>query len=101
MKSSSKFFPGLSLFLILVGIYLFTYTGVPVSNDENFLFDTTQGFVRRGEFRLTTLFDLRSEPRSFYLDYLDGLPWPAAPQEPLQPILAAPLFALAERLPAI
>lgn len=86
----------LALIFILCGIYWLTYNGLHISNDERFLFDSTESFVRRGDFRLTYLFDLRSQR-----NLVNGVPWPEAAQEPLQPILASPLFWLAQSLPKI
>jgi hypothetical protein len=44
---------GLSLFFLLVGFYLLTFQGFPLSIDELFIYDMTESFVRRGDFYRT------------------------------------------------
>lgn len=96
MSYRKLFVPSMTLFFILFGIYWLSYSGIHFSNDERYLYDSSESFVRRGDFRLTYLFDLR--PKA---DVLDGTPWNKSLHEPLQPILASPLFWLAEKPPSI
>jgi hypothetical protein len=86
----------LSLFALLCSIYFLTYFGDRTSNDGNYIFDSTESFVKRGQFDITIHYDLlgAASPE-------DGSPLPASQQEPLQPILAAPLYWLAQQAPTI
>ncbi len=86
---------GLALFVLLSGLYLLTYSGVPLSNDENYLFDNTLSFARRGTFRPLSFYDLRPGKD------VEGNPRIDTAQEPMQPILAALLFRVAEWLPEV
>src|SRR5262245_43439451 len=86
---------GVALFALLSAIYWLTFDGAPISNDEQYLFDSTQSLVRRGSLRPTILFDLQPSVGA------DGVPWLTIVAEPLQAALAAPLFWLAQNSPAI
>jgi hypothetical protein len=86
---------GLCLVVLLTGVYFITYNGYATSRDEWFLFDATESMAQRGNLRLNYQADAYS-PIS--LD--DSFP-PVADTEPLQPILAAPLFLMAQALPGI
>ena len=48
----------LCLVALLVGVYFITYNGFAISRDEWFLFDATESFARRGDFRLSYEYDL-------------------------------------------
>jgi len=86
---------GAALVTLLIAVYLVTYTGHAISNDERFLFDATESMARRGNLRQNLYFD-NYPPTTLR----DAQP-PPANTEPLQPALAAPLFLLAQALPAI
>lgn len=96
MPKKQIFFLGLLLFFLLASIYTAFYWGVHFVIDEQFLFDSTESLVRRGNFRLTYTYDLRATN-----NLADGEPWPLSAHEPLMPILAAPLFYLAQSVPSI
>ena len=86
---------GLSLVAFLVACYMLTYNGYAYSRDEWFLFDATESFARRGTLELNFEFDAFPP-----LSARQARP-PTVDAEPLQPILAAPLFLLAQALPEI
>jgi len=90
-----KFAIGLALMTLLVAVYLVTFNGFAISRDEWFLFDATESIARRGTLEQNLQYDAypptslaEVEPR-------------AVDSEPLQPILAAPLFLIAQTLPGI
>ena len=85
----------LALVWFLTGLYLLLYSGIRVSNDEIYLFDSTESFARRGNFQLNYTFYLHP--------ILNGanIPERAGLYEPLQSILAAPLFMIAQALPNV
>lgn len=84
-----------ALVWFLMGSYLLLYSGIRVSNDEIYLFDSTESFARRGDFQLNYTFNLQPN--------LDAQGNPDRPglYEPLQPILAAPLFLVAQAIPGM
>ena len=86
---------GLSLVALLVAVYMLTYNGYAYSRDEWFLFDATESVARRGTLELNYEFDAFPP-----LSLAEARP-PNVDAEPLQPVLAAPLFLLAQALPAI
>ncbi len=86
---------GLSLAVFLVAVYMLTYNGYAYSRDEWFLFDATESLARRGTLEQNFEFD------AYPPLGLDEARPPNVDAEPLQPILAAPLFLLAQALPAI
>jgi hypothetical protein len=86
----------LSLFCLLCGVYFLTYAGDRVSNDGNYLFDSTESFVNRGQFDISYHYDLLGANQATPAD-----PLPGAQHEPLQPILAAGLYQLAQVVPGI
>ncbi len=86
---------GASLVVLLIAVYLTTYSGYAISRDEWFLFDATESIARRGDLRQNFEFDA-FPPRNAS----QALP-PPADIEPLQPILAAPFLLAAQFLPAI
>ncbi len=84
-----------ALVWFLMGIYILLYSGIRVSNDEVYLFDSTESFARRGDFQLNYTFNLQPN-----LD-AQGYPDRSSLYEPLQPILAAPLFLVAQTIPGM
>lgn len=88
----------LAVFVLLTGVYLFTYSGVYLSNDETGLFDATESFARRGNTHVTYDLNVRR-----VRDYVIGTQpdTPLVDSEPLHILLAAPLFLIAEALPGI
>ncbi len=96
-KSRSVAWTGVVLFCVLVALYTLTFLGINVSNDELYLFDSSESFVKRGNFRITYRFDVLASS----LEDESEVPFPLPRQEILQPILAAPLFWLAQQTPDI
>ncbi|NLX10048.1 MAG: hypothetical protein GXY36_10365 [Chloroflexi bacterium] len=86
---------GSGLVALLIAVYFITYSGYAISRDEWFLFDATESFARRGDLRLNFLYDANPPVRA-----AEVRP-PVADTEPLQPVLAAPLFLIAQALPGI
>jgi hypothetical protein len=86
---------GLSLVAFLIAVYFITYSGYAVSRDEWFLFDATESMARRGTMEQNFQFDAYP-PVS-----LSDVNPPSADTEPMQPVLAAPLFLIAQALPGI
>jgi hypothetical protein len=85
----------LCLIALLIGVYFITYNGYAISRDEWFLFDATESYARRGDFRLSYEYDL-ARPLS-----LESFPPAPAGTEPLQPALASVLFRAASLAPDI
>lgn len=97
-SSLSPFRPwaiGVSLVVFLIAAYFFTFNGYKISGDEALLFDATESMARQGNFQLNYLFDAHP-PTSL----LNANP-PSADTEPMQPVLAVPLFWIAQALPGI
>jgi hypothetical protein len=86
---------GLSLVAFLIAVYFVTYSGYAVSRDEWFLLDATESMARHGTMEQNFEFDAYP-PIS-----LENARPPSADAEPMQPVLAAPLFLLAQALPEI
>lgn len=86
---------GLALWLILTGTYIFSYSGLPLSSDEYIIFDSTQSLVLNGTMARTIGYNVDPSIQE------DGTPWPQQKYEPLQVIVAAPLFWLGHQLPDI
>jgi len=84
-----------ALVAFLTGVYFLTYNGYAISRDEWFLFDATESMARRGNLRVNEEFDAYPP-----LSAAEVEP-PSADTEPLQPMLAAPLFWIAQALPEI
>ncbi|GAB4511449.1 MAG: hypothetical protein OHK0046_09540 [Anaerolineae bacterium] len=87
----------LALFFLLFGAYWLTYRGFALSQDELFIFDSTESFVRRGDFYRTYEF------YKFHTGAFgpNGEPWGALNQEPLTSILVAPFFWLGQTLESV
>jgi hypothetical protein len=81
---------GVSLIVFFIAVYFLTYSGYAISRDEWFLFDATESMARRGNMEQNYQFDAYP-PFS-----LKTAQPPSADTEPLQPILAAPLFLIAQ-----
>ncbi len=86
---------GACLVTLLIAVYFLTYSGYAISRDEWFLFDATESFARRGTMELNYEFD------AYPPQTLDAVRPPSVDAEPLQPVLAAPLFLAAQALPGI
>ena len=86
---------GLGLVVLLIGVYFATYTGHGVSDDEWLLFDATESMARRGDLRTNFHFDA-TPPLS-----LKHVQPPSVSSEPLQPLLAVPLFWIGSLLPGV
>jgi hypothetical protein len=88
LSTNSKRGQLLALACLLVGllflVYLLTYSGAPLTDDERRIIDTTDSFSRG-----TLLLNQTG--------YLDGLV--RTDVEPAQPLLSLPLYWLAYRLP--
>ena len=89
----------IALSVLVASIYMITYSGRIESSDTLFMFDATGSFVRHGDFRL----DLTAGERRFwnYEEPLPEIPPLRVDAEPLQLILASPLYWLAEQLPQL
>jgi len=86
---------GVSLVTLLIAVYFLTYSGYAISGDEWSLFDATESLARRGTLEQNYNFDAYP-PIS-----LSAAHPPSAGIEPLQPVLATPLFLVAQVLPGI
>jgi hypothetical protein len=86
---------GISLVVFLIGVYFFTFNGYAISRDEWFLFDATESMARRGNLRVNYEFDAYPP-----LNLKHPLV-PSLGSEPMQPILATPLFWGGEVLPDV
>jgi hypothetical protein len=86
---------GLCLVVFLAAVYFFTYNGAATSTDEWFLMDATESMARRQDLQINLSFDTRPP-----FSIKQAQP-PPADTEPLQPILASPLFLIAQALPQI
>ena len=84
-----------ALFLVLVGLYSLSYSGLLTSGDEFAMFDSIASFVRRGNFLRTIEFNTVPQFQP------DGTPALDAKYEPLQLLLSAPLMLLARYVPEI
>lgn len=87
-----------ALVVCLASVYMITYSGRVESGDALYLFNGVGSFVRFNDFLLDVSAGTRP-PQTFTATSL--YPLPSADVEPLQVLLAAPLYALAEALPGI
>ncbi len=86
------------LFTLLSSVYLITYSGQLDSSDTQRYFDAVSSFVDYGDFTL----DLSTSQFTPYtFDANNPLPLVSANVEPLQIILAAPLYWFAKVVPGI
>ncbi|RPJ02653.1 MAG: hypothetical protein EHM39_01365 [Chloroflexi bacterium] len=83
------------LVALLIAVYFLTFSGYAISRDEWFLFDATESIARHGTMELNYEFD------AYPPQTLDEVRPPSVDAEPLQPVLAAPLFLAAQALPGI
>ncbi len=88
------------LFVGLCSVYMLTFSGRIESTDTLFLFDATSSLVQFGDTRLDTSAGVRP-PAPQFLPLNDFYPLPELGAEILQPVLASPLFWLAQRLPDV
>jgi nucleotide-binding universal stress UspA family protein len=95
MRRWRRFAIGVSLIVFFIAVYFFTYCGYAISRDEWFLFDATESMARRDNLEQNYEFDAYP-PFS-----LKNAQPPSADTEPLQPILAAPLFLIAQAVPGL
>ncbi len=87
------------LTVFLACVYMLTYSARIESTDTLFMFDATASLVRFGDLRL----DLTAGERRYweYEEPLPDLPLLRVDAEPLQILLAAPLYWLADHAPGI
>lgn len=97
-RSRQHFLFSLTLISLLAGVYVLTYRGFPISLDEVALFSSTESLVKYGEFNLVSLY--HEYPVAGDL-YLLETPWAEPVHEPLQTILAVPLYWLAQHIKPI
>jgi hypothetical protein len=88
------------LFVGFCSFYMLTYSGRIESTDTLFLLDATGSLLHYGDLKLDVSAGVRPpEPGTLRVDQL--YPLPDAGVEPVQPLLALPLYALAEYLPGV
>ncbi len=92
---------GLTLFMLLFGLYMITYRGLPMSGDEIFIFDSTESLARRGNLYRTFEFNAVALPQYDLVLGPGGEPWPPPLQEPMASTLQVPLFWLGQALPDV
>lgn len=88
-----------ALMTFVASVYMLTYSARIESTDTLFMFDATASLVRFGDMRL----DMTAGERRYW-DYEEPVPeLPLLPvdAEPLQIVLAAPLYWLADNLPGV
>ena len=86
----------IALFVMLGGLYFFTYNGHSVSGDEEILFDGVHSLALHGNLWLSYMNDDRPVGT-----YPGNAPVPSVDSEPMQIIASLPLFWLAQLLPGI
>ncbi len=87
----------LVLFVLLASVYMLVYSGRIESGDSGVLFNAVASFFRFGDFQLDLLMSERL-PETFRPD---GPLLVSANAEPLQVLLAQPLYALAHAVPGL
>jgi hypothetical protein len=90
-----------ALFFLLVSCYFLIYRGKPISQDAQYIIDSAESFVHRGNFSLTYMFYYGLTEPALMSRIGSGNMWRSSPQEPLSVVLASPLFLLAQKLPQI
>lgn len=95
MPTPSRF---LALVTLLACVYMLTYSGTIESGDSFQLYDAVGSVVNFNDFLLDLSGGMR-QPQTFAT--VEFYPFSTADAEPLQIILAAPLYWLAEHLPGI
>jgi hypothetical protein len=88
----------MALFALLFSLYLLVYSGSIESGDSRFLLNATASLVRFGDFKLDLSAAYRLPPA---VDPADPYPLVSFDTEPGQPLLAAPLYLLANFVPHI
>ncbi len=88
------------LILSLASVYMLTYSARIGSNDELLLLDATGSFTRFGDFKQALSAGVRP-PIPQGIPAGDPYPLPTVDAEPLQMLLAAPFYWLADRLPGV
>lgn len=78
-----------------MAVYVFSFSGLPLSPDEYIMFDTAQSLVLHGTMGRTIGFNVDPTIQE------DGTPWPPPKYEPLQILAVAPLFWIGHHLPDI
>ncbi len=86
---------GFCLVAFLIALYFVTFSGYAISRDEWFLFDATESMARHGTMEQNFEFDAYPP-----VSLSEARP-PSADTEPMHPMLAAPLFLIAQALPGI
>ncbi len=84
------------LFALLMAIYLLTYSGHPISGDEQVMFDAAHSFYRNGSLELAYFNNERP-----YFPAPPSAPVLSLDVEPLQSYLAGALLWIAARFPSI
>ena len=103
---------GISLFMLIFGIYVLTFNGQFISTDERLIFDSTESLVHRGNTSMNYAFfniglgdaSRGSEwdvPIKQICNLKGGDPWQAAKYEPLNFVILAPFTWLAYQLPGV
>jgi hypothetical protein len=89
------------LFMVLCSIYTLTYSARIESTDTLFLFDAAGSLVRFGDLKLDTSAGVRPPAPNVLQTGSGYAPLPDVDAEPLQIVLAAPLYWLVSRLPGV
>lgn len=87
----------MTLFFVVMTIYLLSYRGLFLVRDEHFLYDSTESLVRQGNLLRTYEYNSRLDGSTTVVTQPDGTPWRTGSHEPLMPILVAPLLWLAQQ----
>jgi 4-amino-4-deoxy-L-arabinose transferase-like glycosyltransferase len=82
--------------MLVVGIYLLTYRGLPISGDEIFSFDSTESLARRGNLYRTYEYNSIVLPQYGLEPGPDDEPWLEPIQEPMTIVLQVPIFWLGQ-----
>jgi len=97
LLNRKRMMPMLTLATFLASVYMLTYSGRIESSDTRALFDTVSSLVQHGDMYLDVSAWYNYPQPSAQGDY----PLVRVDTEPMQPILAAPLFWLAQELPGV
>lgn len=89
------------LFVLLASAYMLTYSGRIASTDTLFLLDATGSLVHFGDLRLDVTAGVRPPPPITIQTGELYSPLPDVGAEPVQMVLAAPLYWLADKLPGV
>src|SRR5579859_7641457 len=94
-NQSSKL-SAIALFVTLAALYFLTYSGHEISADELILFDGVHSLAQHGNLWLAYL-NTERPPGT----YPDNAPVPSLDSEPMQVLVALPLFWIAQAVPGI